>query len=81
MMLMKRSNYYQLGFSAVFFFFALSLPATAPAWLFAASLGLAVACGLFGACSVCNFLDDDKIFSLSRSRLEQLRAMHRRGDG
>ena len=80
-MLMKRSNYFQLGMAAVLFFFALCLPATAPAWLFAASLCMAVAAGLFGACSVCNLFDDDKVFSLSRSRLEQLRAMHRRGDG
>lgn len=78
---MKNSSYIQLGMSAVLFFFALSLPATAPAWLFAGALCLAVASGLFGACSVCNVLDDDNVFSLSRSRLEQLRAMHRRGDG
>ena len=71
----------QLGLSAILFLFALSLPATAPAWLFALSLGLAIGCGLLAACTICNFLDDDKLFTLPQSRLEQLRAMHRRGDG
>ncbi len=80
-MLMKRSNIIQLGLAAIFFLFALGLPVAAPAWLVALSLGLAVACGLFGACSVCNIFDDDKLFSLSQTRLEQMRAMHRRGDG
>jgi hypothetical protein len=81
MMLMKRSNFAQLGLATVLFLFALSLPTTAPAWLFVLSLTLAIGCGLFGACSVCNILDDDKFFLLSPTRLEQLRAMHRRGDG
>jgi hypothetical protein len=80
-MLMKRSNLIQLGLAAIFFFFALCLPVAAPAWLFALSLGLAAACGLFGACSICNVFDDDKLFSLSQTRLEQMRSMHRRGDG
>lgn len=78
-MLMKRSNLWQLGLAAVFFLLAVTLPV--PFWLYALTLGLALGCGLLGACGVCKVFDDDKMFSLSQLRLERMRGMHRRGDG
>lgn len=80
-MLMKPSNFLQLALAAVFFITALSLPMSAPTWLFAVTLGVAGITGFFGACSLCNIFDEDKLFRLSPTKIEQLRAMHRRGDG
>jgi len=78
---MKPFNYLQLALAAIFLIFALGLPVTAPAWLFAMSLGVAALFGLTGACKLCNVFDDDGMFRLSPAKLEDMRSMHRRGDG
>lgn len=75
---MKRSNYIQLALAAIFCIIAMVLPTGLP---FALSLGLAAAFGLSGACQLCNVFDEDGMFRLSQSKLEDMRAMHRRGDG
>jgi hypothetical protein len=81
MLLMKPSNYLQLVLAVVFFVFALTLPVSAPTWLFAITLGVAGIAGFFGACSLCNIFDEDKLFRLPPAKIEHFRAMHRRGDG